>query len=190
MCVELAVRAFPARSASRTHLGTAPACRAVSLAALEHDRRRWFLPSQWPSWRARLFAPQPVGLSHQDLYGLALHYAGITCFLPQYGQAVSFNSVGLRDNRESEADRATAVRVLVLRQLAEWTYWRAGLSLRGFLDLPRVLSDRPAVTPPSRSALAAVVERIPPTTLAAMNHQTGDESCRSSRHNGSVLAVQ
>jgi hypothetical protein len=62
----------------------------------------------------RLFAPQPVGLSHQDRYGLALHYPGITRFLPQYGHAVSFNSAGMRDREHSLEKRAGTFRILLL----------------------------------------------------------------------------
>jgi hypothetical protein len=62
----------------------------------------------------RLFAPQPVGLSHQDRYGLALHYAGITRFLPQYGHEVSFNSVGMRDREHTFEKRAGTFRILLL----------------------------------------------------------------------------
>jgi len=62
----------------------------------------------------RLFAPQPVGLSHQDRYGLALHYAGITRFLPQYGHKVSFNSAGMRDREHSFEKRAGTFRILLL----------------------------------------------------------------------------
>lgn len=62
----------------------------------------------------RLLAPQPTGLSHQDRYGLALHYPGITRYLPQYGHSVSFNSGGMRD-REHALDKRTEVfRILLL----------------------------------------------------------------------------
>ena len=62
----------------------------------------------------RLFAPQPVGLSHQDRYGLALHYAGITRFLPQFGHEVSFNSAGMRDREHTLEKRAGTFRILLL----------------------------------------------------------------------------
>ncbi|MCC7001484.1 MAG: SGNH/GDSL hydrolase family protein [Gemmatimonadaceae bacterium] len=58
--------------------------------------------------------PQPTGLSHQDRYGLATHWPGITRYLPQFGHEVSFNSFGMRD-REHEIAKAPGVfRVLVL----------------------------------------------------------------------------
>jgi GDSL-like Lipase/Acylhydrolase family len=62
----------------------------------------------------RLLAPQPVGLSHQDRYGLALHYPGITRFLPQYGHEVSFNSAGMRDREHTFQKRAGTFRILLL----------------------------------------------------------------------------
>jgi lysophospholipase L1-like esterase len=62
----------------------------------------------------RLFAPQPVGLSHQDRYGLALHYPGITRFLPQYRHEVSFNRAGLRDREHALTKSADAFRILLL----------------------------------------------------------------------------
>jgi hypothetical protein len=62
----------------------------------------------------RLFAPQPTGLSHQDRYGLAMHWPGITRYLPQYGHDVTFNSVGMRD-REHQVEKPPGVfRVLLL----------------------------------------------------------------------------
>ena len=62
----------------------------------------------------RLVAPQPTGLSHQDRYGLPLHYPGITRYLPQYGHEVSFNSVGMRDREHSSGAAEGTYRVLLL----------------------------------------------------------------------------
>jgi hypothetical protein len=62
----------------------------------------------------RIVSPQPTGLSHQDRYGLGMHYPGITRYLPQYGHDVSFNSVGMRD-REHTLEKPTGVfRILLL----------------------------------------------------------------------------
>jgi len=62
----------------------------------------------------RLFAPQPVAVSHQDRYGLALHYPGITRFLPQFGHEVSFSSAGMRDREHTLEKRAGTFRILLL----------------------------------------------------------------------------
>lgn len=62
----------------------------------------------------RVVAPQPPGLTHQDSYGLALHYPSITRFLPQYGHAVSFNSAGMRDREHALEKPPGVFRVLVL----------------------------------------------------------------------------
>jgi hypothetical protein len=62
----------------------------------------------------RMFAPQPIGLSHQDRYGLAMHYPGITRFLPQYGHEVSFNSVGMRDREHALEKTAGTFRILLM----------------------------------------------------------------------------
>lgn len=62
----------------------------------------------------RLVAPQPVGLSHQDRYGLALHYPGITRFLPQFGHQVSFNAAGMRDREHALEKRDGTFRILLL----------------------------------------------------------------------------
>lgn len=62
----------------------------------------------------RVAAPQPTGLSHQDRYGLALHWPNMTRRLPQFGTTASFNSAGMRD-REHALDKPAGVyRVLVL----------------------------------------------------------------------------
>lgn len=58
--------------------------------------------------------PQPTGLSHQDQYGLAKHWAGITRFLPQFGHEVSFNSAGMRDREHALAKRDGDYRILVM----------------------------------------------------------------------------
>jgi GDSL-like Lipase/Acylhydrolase family len=62
----------------------------------------------------RLVAPQPTGLSFQDRYGLAMHYPGITRYLPQYGHSVTFNSVGMRDREHSLEKPVGVFRVLLL----------------------------------------------------------------------------
>ncbi len=58
--------------------------------------------------------PQPTGLSHQDRYGLAMHWPGITRYLPQFGHEVSFNSFGMRDREHEIAKAPDVYRVLVL----------------------------------------------------------------------------
>jgi hypothetical protein len=62
----------------------------------------------------RFVAPQPTGMSHQDRYGLPLHYPGITRYLPQYGHVVSFNRVGMRDREHSVQKPAGVFRILLL----------------------------------------------------------------------------
>jgi hypothetical protein len=61
----------------------------------------------------RVIAPQPTGITHQDRYGLALHYPGITRYLPLYGHEVSFNSAGMRDREHPIAKPAGTFRILV-----------------------------------------------------------------------------
>jgi len=58
--------------------------------------------------------PQPTGLTHQDRYGLALHWPGIVRYLPRYGHEVSFNSVGMRDREHAKEKRPGDIRVLVM----------------------------------------------------------------------------
>lgn len=62
----------------------------------------------------RFLAPQPTGLAHQDRYGLALHYPGITRYLPQFGHDVSFNSVGMRDREHSLTPTPGTFRILLM----------------------------------------------------------------------------
>lgn len=62
----------------------------------------------------RMVAPQPTGLSHQDRYGLAMHYPGITRYLAQYGHDVTFNSAGMRDREHTQAKPPGVFRVLLL----------------------------------------------------------------------------
>jgi len=62
----------------------------------------------------RVAAPQPTGLSHQDRYGLAMHWPGITRYLPQYGHEVTFNAVGMRDREHAVQKPAGVFRVLLL----------------------------------------------------------------------------
>lgn len=61
----------------------------------------------------RVIAPQPTGITHQDRYGLALHYPGITRYLPLYGHEVSFNSVGMRDVEHTLVKPPGTFRILV-----------------------------------------------------------------------------
>jgi hypothetical protein len=62
----------------------------------------------------RLFFPQPTGLSHQDPYGLAMHWPSMVRYLPQYGHDVSFNSAGMRDREHTEEKPAGVFRILLL----------------------------------------------------------------------------
>jgi hypothetical protein len=62
----------------------------------------------------RSFAPQPTAVAHQDPYGLAMHWPGLTTYLPQYGQTAKFNSVGMRDREHAMEKPSGVFRVLVL----------------------------------------------------------------------------
>ncbi len=62
----------------------------------------------------RLVAPQPTGLSHQDRYGLPMHYPRITRYLPQFGHSVTFNAAGMRDVEHTERKPAGTFRILLL----------------------------------------------------------------------------
>ena len=62
----------------------------------------------------RLFAPQPVAVSLQDRYGLAMHWPGLTAYLPQSGLTASFNSAGMRDREHGYEKPPGVFRVLVL----------------------------------------------------------------------------
>lgn len=62
----------------------------------------------------RLVAPQPTGLSHQDRYGLPMHYPGITRYLPQFGHSVTFNAAGMRDVEHAERKPEGTFRILLL----------------------------------------------------------------------------
>lgn len=58
--------------------------------------------------------PQPTGLTHQDKYGLAMHWPGITRYVPRYGHDVSFNSMGMRDREHAPEKRPGDFRILVM----------------------------------------------------------------------------
>lgn len=62
----------------------------------------------------RVVSPQPTAISHQDRYGLALHYPRITRFLPQFGHDVSFNSAGMRDRERTLRKQPGTFRILLL----------------------------------------------------------------------------
>jgi hypothetical protein len=62
----------------------------------------------------RLFHPQPLGVWHHDPNGLALHWPGLVTYLPQFGQTVAFNSVGMRDREHSVQKPSGVFRILVL----------------------------------------------------------------------------
>jgi hypothetical protein len=62
----------------------------------------------------RYIAPQPTGLSHQDRYGLALHYPNITRYLPQFGHDVTFNNAGMRDLEHPLAKPSGTYRIMVM----------------------------------------------------------------------------
>ncbi len=62
----------------------------------------------------RLFAPQPVAVSLQDRYGLAMHWPGLIAYLPQFGMTASFNSAGMRDREHGYEKPPGVFRVLVL----------------------------------------------------------------------------
>ena len=60
-------------------------------------------------------------------------------------------------------------RILVLRQLTEWTYDELAFHLADSSTYRAFCRIAALAKPPSRSALAAAVERVQPATLAAMN---------------------
>lgn len=62
----------------------------------------------------RLLYPQPTGLSHQDRYGLSMHWPGMTRYLPQFGHEITFNSEGMRDSEHTIARQPGVFRVLLL----------------------------------------------------------------------------
>lgn len=63
------------------------------------------------------------------------------------------------------------LRVLVLRQFTEWTYAELAFHLADSATYRAFCRIDPLATPPSRSALAAAVERVQASTLATMNDQ-------------------
>jgi hypothetical protein len=62
----------------------------------------------------RVISPQPTAITHQDRYGLAMHWPGLTRYLPLYGHNVSFNSAGMRDREHRFEKPAGVFRILVL----------------------------------------------------------------------------
>ena len=62
----------------------------------------------------RFLAPQPTAVTHQDRYGLALHYPGITRYLPQFGHDVTFNRAGMRDREHAQSKPDSVFRILLL----------------------------------------------------------------------------
>ena len=62
----------------------------------------------------RMLAPQPFGLAHQDRYGLAMHWPGVTRYLSQYGHEVTFNAAGMRDRAHTVEKAAGTTRILLL----------------------------------------------------------------------------
>lgn len=62
----------------------------------------------------RIAAPRATSTSRADRYGLAMHYPGITRYLPQFGVEVSFNSAGMRDREHSQEKPSDTFRILVL----------------------------------------------------------------------------
>ena len=62
----------------------------------------------------RVAAPRPTSIAHQDRYGLAMHYPGITRYRPQHGQTVTINSAGMRDREHDLAKADGTFRVLLL----------------------------------------------------------------------------
>jgi lysophospholipase L1-like esterase len=62
----------------------------------------------------RVISPQPTAITHQDRYGLAMHWPGLTRYLPLYGHNVSFNSGGMRDREHRFEKPAGVFRILVL----------------------------------------------------------------------------
>lgn len=62
----------------------------------------------------RFTAPRATSIAAQDPYGLALHYPGITRYLPNQDQTVTINSAGMRDEEHSREKPDGTFRILVL----------------------------------------------------------------------------
>jgi GDSL-like lipase/acylhydrolase family protein len=62
----------------------------------------------------RLLAPRATSIASQDRYGLALHYPGITRYLPNHDQTVTINDDGMRDREHSLEKPDGTFRVLLL----------------------------------------------------------------------------
>lgn len=84
----------------------------------------------------RMIAPRSTSIASQDRYGLAMHYPGITRYLPDHGQTVAINSVGMRDREHSLEKAEDAHRVIVLGDS-----FMEAVQVAADESLPRLLED-------------------------------------------------
>jgi hypothetical protein len=61
----------------------------------------------------RFSSPRSTSIASQNRYGLALHYPGITRYLPNQDQTVTINSAGMRDREHSREKTSDTFRTLV-----------------------------------------------------------------------------
>lgn len=62
----------------------------------------------------RLISPQPTAITHQDRFGLIMHWPGIVRTHSAFGTTMRINSVGLRDREHTLEKPAGVFRILVL----------------------------------------------------------------------------
>jgi len=82
----------------------------------------------------RFTSPRATSIASQDRYGLALHYPGITRYLPSHDQTVTINSAGMRDREHSKEKPDGTFRILVLGDS-----FMEALQVRAEASLPQLL---------------------------------------------------